>query len=64
MMLEKLTMETAIAHRIYEVADKPGEEVQIFIGKPVQYSEMLKKVTQDSRTKTVKFLHRKSAIHA
>ncbi|UOO79761.1 hypothetical protein LVJ78_01640 [Uruburuella suis] len=37
MMLEKLTMETAIAHRIYEVADKPGEEVQIFIGKPVQY---------------------------
>ena len=36
-MLEKLTMETAIAHRIYEVADKPGEEVQIFIGKPVQY---------------------------
>lgn len=28
------------------------------------YSEMLKKVTQDSRTKTVKFLHRKSAIHA
>ena len=29
-----------------------------------EYSEMLKKVTQDSRTKTVKFLHRKSAIHA
>lgn len=30
----KLTLETAIAHRVLEVADNPDEKVDVFIGKP------------------------------
>lgn len=33
---EKLTLETAIAHRSFEVAGKPGERVDVFIGKPFE----------------------------
>ncbi len=35
-MAEKLTLETAVAHRAFEVAGKPGETVDVFIGKPFQ----------------------------
>ena len=38
-MQEKLTLETAIAHRIFDVAGKPEEKVRIFIGKPEQFGE-------------------------
>lgn len=39
MMSEKLAIEKAIAHRIFEVEGKPEEKVQIFIGKPEQYDK-------------------------
>lgn len=38
-MIEKLTLETAIAHRAFEVAGKPGETVDVFTGKPFQMPE-------------------------
>ncbi len=33
-MTEKLTLETAIAHRFFEVAGKPDEKCDVLIGKP------------------------------
>lgn len=33
-MTEKLTLETAIAHRSFGVAGKPDEKVDVLIGKP------------------------------
>ena len=38
-MTEKLTLETAIAHRAVTVAGKPGETVDVFIGKPFKLQE-------------------------
>ena len=38
-MTEKLTLETAIAHRAFEVAGRPSETVDVFIGKPFQMPE-------------------------
>ena len=38
-MPEKITLETAIAHRIFDVAGQPEEKVWVFIGKPEQYGE-------------------------
>lgn len=38
-MTEKLTIETAIAHRRFGVEGKPCEFVDIFVGKPYQLSE-------------------------
>ena len=38
-MTEKLTLETAIAHRSFEVAGKPDEKVNVFIGKPFPVHE-------------------------
>ena len=33
-MTEKLTLETAIAYRSFEVAGKPDEKVDVLVGKP------------------------------
>lgn len=33
---EKLTLETAIAHRTFEVVGKPDEKVDVFVGKPYE----------------------------
>lgn len=35
----ELTLETAIAYRSFEVAGKPGEKVDVFIGKPYELQE-------------------------
>lgn len=38
-MTHKLTSDTAIARRSFEVVGRPGEKVDIFIGKPEQLHE-------------------------
>lgn len=38
-MMEKLTLETAIAYRSFELAGKPNEKVEIFIGRPQKLHE-------------------------